>query len=62
MNAVSPPTGRLLAKRRGHSITRQIPKPVVIVDSNEQMPFEFAAHSNWIAGTERKKLTTGDYP
>jgi ERCC4-type nuclease len=61
MNAVAPPTGRLLVKRGGHSITKQIPKPVVLVDSNEQMPFDFTAHANWIARTERKKLATGDY-
>lgn len=61
MNAVDPPSGRLIVKRSGHSITRQIPKPVVIVDTREQMPFEFTNHRNWIEGTKRRKLQAGDY-
>jgi hypothetical protein len=44
MDLAPPPTGRLLVKREGHSITRQIPKPVVLVDTREQRPFEFSRH------------------
>jgi ERCC4-type nuclease len=54
-------TGRLLVKRDSHSITQQIPKPVVLVDTREQRPFEFTRHRNWIAGTQRQKLSVGDY-
>jgi ERCC4-type nuclease len=51
----------LLVKRAGHSITRQIPKPVVIVDTREKTPFTFNDHENWIAGTAQRKLNAGDY-
>jgi ERCC4-type nuclease len=56
-----PPSGRLLVKRDGSSITRRIPKPVVVIDTREQAPFTFAATSNWIGGTVRRKLDVGDY-
>jgi ERCC4-type nuclease len=61
LNAVLPPTGRLIIKRGGHSITRQIPKPVVLVDTREKVPFDFARFSNWIASEKRCKLDVGDY-
>ena len=55
------PSGRLLVKRGGHSITRRIPKPIVIVDSREQAPFEFKGLGNWIGGTTKRCLDAGDY-
>ncbi len=58
---VAAPSGRLTVKRGGHSITRQIPKPVVLVDSREQLPFDFSRFPNWIAGEKRKALRVGDY-
>jgi ERCC4-type nuclease len=58
---VPPPSGRLVVKRKGKSITRKIPKPIVIVDTREQTPFEFLSHDNWIAETKRQKLDAGDY-
>ena len=58
---VAAPSGRLTVKRGGHSITRQIPKPVVLVDSREQLPFDFSRFPNWIAGAKRKALRVGDY-
>ncbi len=58
---VAAPSGRLTVKRGGHSITRQIPKPVVLVDSREQLPFDFSRFPNWIAATKRKGLRVGDY-
>jgi len=58
---VAPPSGRLTVKRGGHSITRQIPKPVVLIDSREQLPFDFSRFPNWIAGNMRKALKVGDY-
>jgi ERCC4-type nuclease len=56
-----PPSGRLLVKRDLHSITRLIPKPVVVVDTREQSPFEFTGFENWVGGTVRHKLDYGDY-
>jgi ERCC4-type nuclease len=61
MNFVPPPLSRLIVKRNGHSITRQIPKPVVLVDTREKSPFEFRRFPNWIAEERRQKLDIGDY-
>jgi hypothetical protein len=60
-NLVPAPRGRLLVKRDGSSITRQIPKPIVVVDTREQAPFDFTQLGNWIAGTKWQKLDVGDY-
>lgn len=57
-----PPTkSRLLVKRDGRSITREIPMPVVLVDTREQMPFSFSRFPNWISGEERCTLPVADY-
>jgi len=56
-----PPSGRLIVKRGGHSITRQIPKPVVVVDTREKYPFDFGRLKNWIIGTKSQALKVGDY-
>lgn len=61
MNVAEPTRSRLIVKRNGSSITRSIPKPVVIVDSREQTPFTFGAHPNWIGGIVRQKIDVGDY-
>jgi len=61
---VGPPSGRLRVMRNGSSIVRTaaVPKPVVIVDSREQQPFQFIPdHRNWIGGERRLALKTGDY-
>ena len=58
---VAPPSGRLIVKRGGHSITRQIPKPIVLVDTRERYPFEFSRFPNWIAEEKRQALKAGDY-
>ena len=58
---VPPPSRRLIVKRDGSSITRQIPKPVVLVDTREQTPLDFSRFPNWIASHKRKKLSVGDY-
>lgn len=60
-NPVAPPSRRLVVKREGHSITRKIPKPIVIVDSHEQIPFDFSEFPNWIEESKRQKLKVGDY-
>jgi ERCC4-type nuclease len=58
---VAPPSGRLIVKRGGHNITRQIPKPIVLVDTREKYPFDFGRFPNWIADGKRQTLKTGDY-
>lgn len=35
----APLTRRLIVKRNGHSITRQIPKPVVLIDTRDALRF-----------------------
>ncbi len=60
-NPVAPPSGRLIVKRNGHSITRQIPKPIVLVDTREKYPFDFSRFKNWIAEEKRQALKAGDY-
>ena len=57
----APPKGRLIVKRGGHSITRQIPKPIVLVDTREKYPFDFRGFKNWIAGEKNQALKVGDY-
>lgn len=61
MATVPPTSSRLIVKRGGSSITRQIPKPVVLIDTREQAPFSFAAFPNWIAGERRATLAVADY-
>jgi DNA excision repair protein ERCC-4 len=61
MAPVPPPMGRLAVKRDGKDITKQVPLPVVIVDTREQTPLEVGAFPNWIGGVERRALATGDY-
>jgi len=57
----APPTGRLIVKRGGHSITRQIPKPIVLIDTREKYPFNFSRFKNWIDGEKSCVLKAGDY-
>ncbi len=56
-----PPSGRLIVKRNRHSITRQIPKPIVLVDTREKYPFDFDRFPNWIAASKKQTLKAGDY-
>ena len=58
---LDPTSSRLIVKRDGHSITRQIPKPVVLIDTREKLPFDFGRFPNWIAEEKRQKLKVGDY-
>lgn len=60
-NPVAPPSGRLIVKRGGHSITRHIPKPIALVDTRERYPFDFSRFPNWIADEKRQALKAGDY-
>lgn len=61
MPAVPPTSSRLVVKRGGRAITREIPKPVVLIDTREQLPLSFNRFPNWIAGERRATLRTGDY-
>jgi ERCC4-type nuclease len=57
-------TQRLRVIRDGSSILRSasVPKPVVLVDTREQMPLPlYANNPNWIGGERRATLKTGDY-
>lgn len=56
-----PPSGRLIVKRNGHSITRQIPKPIVLVDTRERYPLNFSRFPNWITNERKQALKAGDY-
>jgi ERCC4-type nuclease len=58
---VGPPPGRLIVKRNGHSITRKIPKPIVLIDTREKSPFNFSRFQNWIAEEKSQTLKVGDY-
>ncbi|OQC55406.1 MAG: hypothetical protein BWX55_00112 [Deltaproteobacteria bacterium ADurb.Bin022] len=60
-NPVAPPSRRLIVKRGGHSITREIPKPVVLIDTREKYPFDFSKFPNWIAAQKNQALKAGDY-
>ena len=59
--AVPPTKSRLIVKRGGSAITGKVPKPVVLVDTREQNPFELSRFDNWIRGERVATLETGDY-
>ena len=61
MPPLPPSTNRLLVKRGGHAITRQVPKPVIVVDTREQMPYLFQGYRHWVGDVVRASLPTGDY-
>ena len=57
-------TSSLCVMGNGGAVVRawKIPKPVVLVDTRERMPFPLAGnHRNWINGEKRGKLGAGDY-
>jgi ERCC4-type nuclease len=57
---IPPPKEIIRARRGGHSV--RIPKPVIIIDSNEsRCGYRFERFSRWIAGTEQRRLMGGDY-
>lgn len=61
LRAVPPTKSRLIVKRDGSAITARVPRPIVLVDTREQMPLSFEGFPNWIAGEKRVALRTGDY-
>ena len=57
-------SSRLGVMRNGSRVLREwkIPKPVVLVDTREQMPLPlWERHANWIEGEKVATLKTGDY-
>jgi hypothetical protein len=49
----------VLAERGGTQL--KTPRPVVLVDTREQNPFDFSRFEGWFAGIEKKLLKLGDY-
>jgi ERCC4-type nuclease len=49
----------VLAERGGTQL--QTPKPVLLVVTREQKPFDCSRFAGWFAGIERKALKLGDY-
>jgi ERCC4-type nuclease len=61
MNAgpVPPPIIPVLAERGGTQL--KTPRPVLLVDTREQVPLDFSRFEGWFSGIERKALKLGDY-
>jgi hypothetical protein len=58
-NPVPPPTIPVLAERGGTQL--KTPRPVLVVDTREQNPFDFSRFEGWLSGVERRALKLGDY-
>lgn len=56
---VSHPAIPVLAERGGTQL--QTPRPVILVDTREQNPFDFSRFEGWFAGIEKRALKLGDY-
>jgi len=49
----------VLAERGGTQL--RAPRPVILVDTREQNPFDFSRFEGWFAGIEKRALQLGDY-
>src|SRR5215470_4824735 len=49
----------VLAERGGTQL--KTPRPIIVVDTREQNPFDFSRFEGWFAGIERRALNVGDY-
>ena len=58
-NPVPPPTIPVLAERGGTQL--KTPRPVLVVDTREQNPFDFSRFEGWFSGVESRALKLGDY-
>jgi ERCC4-type nuclease len=58
-NPVSPPAIPVLAERGGTQL--KTPRPVIVVDTREQNPFDFSRLEGWFSGVEKRALKLGDY-
>jgi predicted DNA-binding protein YlxM (UPF0122 family) len=56
---VPPSQSPLRVRQDGKTI--RIPRPVVVIDSQEHMGYKFERFTNWFSGTTRKRLPVGDY-
>jgi ERCC4-type nuclease len=56
---VPPPVIPVLAERGGTQL--KTPRPVLVIDTREQHPFDFSRFAGWFAGIENKALRLGDY-
>ncbi len=56
---VSRPAIPVLAERGGTQL--QTPRPVILVDTREQNPFDFSRFEGWFAGIEKRALKLADY-
>ena len=56
---IAAPLIPVLAERGGTQL--KTPRPVLLVDTREQYPFDFSRFSAWFARFERKALRLGDY-
>jgi ERCC4-type nuclease len=56
---VAPPIIPVLAERGGTQL--KTPRPILLVDTPEQVPLDFSRFEGWFAGIERKALKLGDY-
>ncbi|HSB06382.1 MAG TPA: hypothetical protein VLK23_14455 [Thermodesulfobacteriota bacterium] len=56
---VAPPNLPLRVRQNGKTI--RIPKPFIVIDSQEHMGYKFERFTNWFSGTIRKRLPAGDY-
>ena len=56
---VPPPSIPVLAERGGTQL--KTPKPVLLVDTREQDPFDFSRFQGWFSGIEKRPLRLGDY-
>src|SRR5665811_2588164 len=58
-NPVPPPAIPVLAERGSTQL--KTPRPVLVVDTREQNPFDFSRFEGWFAGVEHRALKLGDY-
>jgi ERCC4-type nuclease len=58
-NPVAPPAIPVLAERGGTQL--KTPRPVIVVDTREQNPFDFSRFQGWFSGVEHRALRLGDY-
>src|SRR5258708_14428864 len=49
----------VLAERGGTQL--KTPRPVILVDTREQTPFDFSRFEGWFSGIEKRPLQLGDY-
>src|SRR5262249_59195025 len=56
---VPPPVIPVLAERGGTQL--KAPRGVGLVDTREQMPFDFSRFTAWFGGIEKRALALGDY-